>query len=76
MFGSLGKQFSHKTRTAKYQIGEGPDDTRISVLLWYRDYVLPCHQLNEFKRLRSLRSPSIFTSEHIAANSSGKVVAK
>jgi hypothetical protein len=33
-------------------------------------------QLNEFMRLKLLRAPSIFRSEHIEANSSGKVVAK
>ena len=34
------------------------------------------HQVNEFMRLKSLRSRSICRLEHIDANSSGKVVAK
>ncbi len=33
-------------------------------------------QLNEFERLKSLRSRSIYRLDHIGANSSGKVVAK
>ena len=33
-------------------------------------------QLNESKRLSALRTRSIFRSKHIAANGSGKVVAK
>jgi hypothetical protein len=35
-----------------------------------------CRQLNESKRLKPLRSRSICRFEHIAANGSGKVVAK
>ena len=34
------------------------------------------HQLNEFNRLISLRSPSIYRSKHIVPNGSGKAVAK
>jgi hypothetical protein len=50
-------------------------DTRISEIV-----VEPCvsngRQLNEFNRLISLRSPSIYRSTHIALNGFGKAVAK
>jgi integrase len=45
-----------------------------SVLMLYRDYVVPIgHQVNEFKRLKPLRSHSISRFEHIDTNSCGKV---
>ena len=62
------------------ECGQGQNrtaNTRIfSPLMVPRLRVTIGHQVNEFKRLKPLRSHPIYRFEHIATNSSSKVVAK
>jgi len=68
----------HKGRNTSNTIpGSKGNDARIANPAMAPElYAIKCSQLNEFKYLKSLRSRSNFRLEQIAANSSGKSVAK
>jgi hypothetical protein len=57
-------------------VGLDPDTRIFSPVLALGLCATKCHDLNELKRLRVAALASISPSEYIAANSSGKVVAK